>query len=182
MAKREGVERRVRPLLHGWPRHAAGKRRRVTSKQLQREIRRIGVGRIATRVGPLLRHGSRQALGSHRARVRRDGATATARSPTDPVARRQAVLRARRHRRVHRAGDDRRCATSEPVGLIRDDDACIFFNYRADRGREMTQALTEAPLKLHFTTMTQYDKTFPRPFRAAARASQQHPGQRDGAT
>ena len=28
----------------------------------------------------------------------------------------------------------------------------------------MTQALTEAPLKLHFTTMTQYDKKFPVPF------------------
>ena len=33
-------------------------------------------------------------------------------------------------------------ARNEPVGLIRDDDACIFFNYRADRGREMTEALT----------------------------------------
>ena len=28
----------------------------------------------------------------------------------------------------------------------------------------MTQALTESPLKLHFTTMTQYDKTLPVPF------------------
>jgi len=48
----------------------------------------------------------------------------------------------------------------EPVGLIRDDDACIFFNFRADRGREMTQRLTDAPKNLHFTTMTQYDKNF----------------------
>ena len=32
-------------------------------------------------------------------------------------------------------------AQKHPVGLIRDDDACIFFNYRADRGREMTTAL-----------------------------------------
>jgi 2,3-bisphosphoglycerate-independent phosphoglycerate mutase len=53
---------------------------------------------------------------------------------------------------------------NEPVGLIRDGDACIFFNFRADRGREMTQALTEAPKNLHFTTMTQYDKTFKVPF------------------
>ncbi len=56
---------------------------------------------------------------------------------------------------------------NEPVGRIRDDDACIFFNFRADRGREMTQALTtedpplpNRPKNLHFTTMTQYDKTF----------------------
>jgi 2,3-bisphosphoglycerate-independent phosphoglycerate mutase len=52
----------------------------------------------------------------------------------------------------------------DAVGRIREEDACIFFNYRADRGRQMTQALTEAPLKLHFTTMTQYDKTFTVPF------------------
>jgi 2,3-bisphosphoglycerate-independent phosphoglycerate mutase len=52
----------------------------------------------------------------------------------------------------------------DPVGRIREGDACIFFNYRADRGRQMTQALTEAPLKLHFTTMTQYDKSFAVPF------------------
>jgi 2,3-bisphosphoglycerate-independent phosphoglycerate mutase len=36
---------------------------------------------------------------------------------------------------------------NEPVGLIRDEDACIFFNYRADRGREMTMALTDDRLE-----------------------------------
>ena len=55
-------------------------------------------------------------------------------------------------------------AQHEPVGGIREEDACLFFNYRADRGREMTQVLTESPLKLHFTTMTQYDKALPVPF------------------
>ena len=63
---------------------------------------------------------------------------------------------------------------SEPVGPIRDDDACIFFNFRADRGREMTLALmdaalekpsrSQAPKNLHFVTMTQYDKTVKVPF------------------
>src|SRR6185312_14206072 len=33
-------------------------------------------------------------------------------------------------------------ARNEPIGQIRDDDACFFFNFRADRGREMTEALT----------------------------------------
>jgi 2,3-bisphosphoglycerate-independent phosphoglycerate mutase len=65
-------------------------------------------------------------------------------------------------------------ARNQPVGLIRDDDACIFFNYRADRGREMTMALMDptlekparstAPKNLHFTTMTEYDKSFTVPF------------------
>ena len=58
---------------------------------------------------------------------------------------------------------------NEPIGLIREDDACFFFNYRADRGREMTEALTSAtleqpargklPKNLKFLTMTQYDKS-----------------------
>jgi 2,3-bisphosphoglycerate-independent phosphoglycerate mutase len=65
-------------------------------------------------------------------------------------------------------------ANKQPVGLIRDDDACIFFNYRADRGREMTTAFTDptlekpsralAPKNLHFTTLTEYDKSFRVPF------------------
>ncbi len=65
-------------------------------------------------------------------------------------------------------------AQKHPVGLIRHDDACIFFNYRADRGREMTMALMDptlekpsrsvAPKNLHFTTMTEYDKSFTVPF------------------
>ncbi len=62
----------------------------------------------------------------------------------------------------------------EPIGLIRDDDACIFFNYRADRGREMTEALTSTvlaqpsrtavPKNLKFATMTMYDKSLGVPY------------------
>jgi 2,3-bisphosphoglycerate-independent phosphoglycerate mutase len=62
----------------------------------------------------------------------------------------------------------------EPVGLIRDDDAVIFFNFRADRARETTMALTDAKLErpsrslapkdLHYATMTRYDKTFTLPY------------------
>jgi 2,3-bisphosphoglycerate-independent phosphoglycerate mutase len=65
-------------------------------------------------------------------------------------------------------------ARNEPVGLIRENDACFFFNYRADRGREMTEALTSAslpqparnlvPKDLKFLTMTQYDKSLNVPF------------------
>jgi 2,3-bisphosphoglycerate-independent phosphoglycerate mutase len=65
-------------------------------------------------------------------------------------------------------------ARNQPIGQIRDDDACIFFNFRADRGREMTMALMDsmletpsrsvAPKNLHFTTMTEYDKSFRVPF------------------
>lgn len=57
-----------------------------------------------------------------------------------------------------------------PEGLIRDGDGVIFFNFRADRARQLTRALTEEDFKEFprkrrlnlstFTTMTQYDETF----------------------
>ena len=66
--------------------------------------------------------------------------------------------------------DDR----DEPVGLIRDDDSVVMYNYRADRAREMTLALTDgtlerpsrslAPKNLTYTMMTQYDKSLPLPY------------------
>lgn len=58
-----------------------------------------------------------------------------------------------------------------PRGVICDNDAVIFFNYRADRAREMTRALVEPgfpeiadpdrPKNLLYTGMTQYDKSWP---------------------
>ncbi len=51
---------------------------------------------------------------------------------------------------------------------IKDGDAVICFNFRTDRCREITQVLTQTDmpetgmnkLTLHYTTMTEYDKTF----------------------
>jgi 2,3-bisphosphoglycerate-independent phosphoglycerate mutase len=60
-----------------------------------------------------------------------------------------------------------------PDGLIRDGDGVIFFNFRADRARELTRALTDVEFKefprqrrialSSYTTMTQYDATFSHP-------------------
>ncbi|GAC1619863.1 MAG: 2,3-bisphosphoglycerate-independent phosphoglycerate mutase [Candidatus Acidiferrum sp.] len=62
-------------------------------------------------------------------------------------------------------------SSAEPVGLIRDDDAVVFFNYRADRARQMTFALAapdfdkfidpKRPKNLFYVGMTQYDKKWP---------------------
>jgi 2,3-bisphosphoglycerate-independent phosphoglycerate mutase len=58
-----------------------------------------------------------------------------------------------------------------PRAIIRNDDAVIFFNFRADRARQMTRALIEPgfdkfadpkrPKNLCFVAMTQYEKTWP---------------------
>jgi 2,3-bisphosphoglycerate-independent phosphoglycerate mutase len=64
-------------------------------------------------------------------------------------------------------------------GLIRDGDGVIFFNFRADRARELTRALAEEDFKefprkrrielATYTTMTQYDETFKVPVAYAPR-------------
>jgi len=58
-----------------------------------------------------------------------------------------------------------------PRAVIRDDDAVIFFNFRADRARQMTRAIAEPgfhefadpdrPKNLCYVAMTQYEKTWP---------------------
>jgi 2,3-bisphosphoglycerate-independent phosphoglycerate mutase len=60
-----------------------------------------------------------------------------------------------------------------PVGTIEDNDAVFFFNFRADRARQMTQALTDphfrefvrtkVPHLCTMATMTQYDHHFELP-------------------
>lgn len=57
-----------------------------------------------------------------------------------------------------------------PNTTINPEDAIIFFNFRPDRGRQMTRALTDMDFEgfvrdrgyfpLHYVTMTLYDKTF----------------------
>ena len=80
-------------------------------------------------------------------------------------------------------------AKGQAVGQIRDEDACICFNFRADRVRQITRVLarnsgltrddganlpgaedldrtiprSEAPSNLHYVCMTQYDKVFALP-------------------
>lgn len=56
----------------------------------------------------------------------------------------------------------------KPVGTIADDDVVVCFNFRTDRGRQITQALTQSDFpdygmekkKLRYVTMTNYDDSF----------------------
>ena len=57
----------------------------------------------------------------------------------------------------------------EPIALIKEGDSVIFFNFRADRAREITRAFIEddfsgfeRPHKpdLHYVRLTEYDATF----------------------
>ena len=56
----------------------------------------------------------------------------------------------------------------QPTATIQADDVVVFFNFRTDRGRQLTQALSQEDfheqnmhkLPLHYVTMTNYDENF----------------------
>lgn len=64
---------------------------------------------------------------------------------------------------IVRTGQD-----GQPLATVREGDVVICYNFRTDRGREITQALTQRafpeygmePLALRYITMTSYDETF----------------------
>jgi 2,3-bisphosphoglycerate-independent phosphoglycerate mutase len=63
--------------------------------------------------------------------------------------------------------------SGKPMGTVTDGDGIIFYNFRADRAREITRAFTEtgfdgferqeAPKLCGYTTMTRYDEEFDLP-------------------
>jgi 2,3-bisphosphoglycerate-independent phosphoglycerate mutase len=142
-------------------------------RQLQQKLRELGIGEIATLVGRYYamdrdNRWERVEL-AYRALVHGEAETKT----NDPVAAlqrsyEQGVTDEFVKPIVAGKGDG---APPAPAGLIRDDDAVIFFNFRADRARQMTRALVEPgfdkiadekrPKNLFYVAMTQYEKTWP---------------------
>lgn len=59
-------------------------------------------------------------------------------------------------------------ANEKPLATIKEDDVVVFFNFRTDRGRELTEALSQKDfheqnmhkLNLYYVTMTNYDETY----------------------
>tara|TARA_R110002126_G_scaffold35527_7_gene109189 strand:+ start:1210 stop:2727 length:1518 start_codon:yes stop_codon:yes gene_type:complete len=57
---------------------------------------------------------------------------------------------------------------SKPLATIAEDDVVVFFNFRTDRGRELTEALSQQDfheqnmhkLNLYYVTLTNYDETY----------------------
>ena len=59
-------------------------------------------------------------------------------------------------------------ANNNPLATIKDDDVVVFFNFRTDRGRELTEALSQKDfheqnmhkLNLYYVTLTNYDDKY----------------------
>jgi 2,3-bisphosphoglycerate-independent phosphoglycerate mutase len=171
MAKQEGVEEVfVHCFMDGRdtpPESGAG-----FIEQIQQQMRTIGVGKIATIAGRYYAM-DRDKRWDRIERAFNAMVLGNGEKATDPVA---AVKRSYERGVTDEFIEPVTIADehNQPVGLIRDDDACMFFNFRADRGREMTMAIMDrtldqpsrshAPKNLHYVTMTQYDKTFTVPY------------------
>jgi 2,3-bisphosphoglycerate-independent phosphoglycerate mutase len=142
-------------------------------RQLQQKIRELGVGEIATLTGRYYamdrdNRWERVEL-AYRAVVHGEAEAHT----TDPVAAlqksyEQGITDEFIKPIVITKGEG---ASVAPVATIHDDDAVIFYNFRADRARQMTRALVEPafaqitdahrPKNLLYVAMTQYDKNWP---------------------
>jgi 2,3-bisphosphoglycerate-independent phosphoglycerate mutase len=143
-------------------------------QQLEQKMREYGTGQIASVSGryyAMDRDNRWERIEqAYRAMAHGDAATKSA----DPIA----AVRASYERGVTDEFFVPAAITTEsapgkpavPRGAIRDEDAAIFFNFRADRARQMTRALAEPgfdkfadagrPKKLCYVAMTQYEKTW----------------------
>ncbi len=144
-------------------------------QRLQQKMRELGVGEIATLVGryyamdrdnrwerielaySAMVHGHATHQGASPAAALQESYE---RGVTDEFVEPIVVTKEMRHGQ-----------SAVPVGTIRDDDAVIFYNFRADRARQMTYALAapdfdkfvdaKRPKNLFYVAMTQYDKNWP---------------------
>ncbi|MHB8766257.1 MAG: 2,3-bisphosphoglycerate-independent phosphoglycerate mutase, partial [Deferrisomatales bacterium] len=135
---------------------------------LERELARLGTGQIAT-VGGRFYAMDRDTRWDRvelafRALTRAEGP----RAPSAAEAVRQAYAEGQTDEfvvpRVIAAAD------GTPVAALRDGDALVFFNFRADRARELTRAFTQAgfdgfpvadrPRLSSYVTFTEYDEAF----------------------
>ena len=59
-------------------------------------------------------------------------------------------------------------SNNNPIGVVSEGDVIIFFNFRTDRGRQLTSVMTQSDFnefetnneRYHFVTMTNYDSSF----------------------
>jgi 2,3-bisphosphoglycerate-independent phosphoglycerate mutase len=142
-------------------------------RELQQKMRELGVGEIATVVGRYYamdrdNRWERIAL-AYRAMTHGEAETRS----SDPVVALQSSYKqgvtdefVKPVVITHGQGP-----SAPPVGLIRDDDAVVFYNFRADRARQMTYALAgpdfdkfvdaKRPKNLFYVAMTKYDQKWP---------------------
>jgi 2,3-bisphosphoglycerate-independent phosphoglycerate mutase len=163
MAKAHGLKKvYVHAILDG--RDVPPKSALVYFRELEEQIGRIGLGRVATVAGRYytMDRDKRWDRVEKGYRAMTDGVGFRAESPQKAVT--DSYNRGETDEFLKPTIVDRQ-------GLIEGGDSIIFFNFRPDRAREITRALIDEdfkefrrkPMKVHFTCMTQYDATIDAP-------------------
>ncbi len=138
-------------------------------EQLAAEMRRLGWGEIATVMGRYWAM-DRDSHWERNERAHAAMAVGRGQAVEDPVAAVRAAYAAQEFDEFV----EPRIVTREgrPVALLKDNDAVFFFNFRADRARQIVRTLfdpqfdgfaREAFPRLHVATMTRYESSFPLP-------------------
>ncbi|MEN3336908.1 MAG: 2,3-bisphosphoglycerate-independent phosphoglycerate mutase [Acidobacteriota bacterium] len=170
MAARRGVERVfVHVITDGRDASPAGAARYVP--ELEQAMQTAGVGRIATIVGRYYamdrdKRWERIKL-AYDAMIGGQAETQSQSALAPVVASHAAGITDEFIRPIVITGPD-----GQAIGPIRDGDSVIFFNFRADRARQLTRAIALDDFdgfdrpgrpRVHYTTMTVYDRTFDLP-------------------
>jgi len=139
-------------------------------EQLEEEMARIGVGRIGTVIGRYYA----MDRDNRWERVERAYRAMTSAEGLRVASSAEAIRSAYADDQGDEFVEPRVvCRDGVPLGPVRDGDALIFFNFRADRAREITRAFTAqefngfergvAPQLSAYVCLTEYDATFPLP-------------------
>jgi 2,3-bisphosphoglycerate-independent phosphoglycerate mutase len=139
-------------------------------RQLEAELARIGLGAIATVTGRYyaMDRDNRWERVERAYRAMTEGIGISAQSSAEAIA------------AAYREGETDEFVTpriisrdGQPLATINDNDGIVFFNFRADRAREITRALTDpkfsgfarkqVPALSTYLCMTEYDETFDLP-------------------
>ncbi len=168
LAKEQNVEKVfTHAILDG--RDTPPKSAETYLKKVQEEIKNYGIGQIATIIGRYFAMDRNQ----HWDRIEKAYLCLTQGSgqkATDPLS---ALAAQYQNNKIDEYLDPVNIvdAQNKPLGLIKDKDAIIFFNFRKDRARQITQVFIKPdiepltqwkhPQDLQFTSFAQYDDDLP---------------------
>ncbi|PLY01934.1 MAG: 2,3-bisphosphoglycerate-independent phosphoglycerate mutase [Desulfuromonas sp.] len=136
-------------------------------QQLENELSRIGSGRISTIIGRFyaMDRDNRWDRVERAYRAMTEGTENPAASSAEAITEAYAADQTDEFVEPRTIQND-----NAPTGLVDDGDAIIFFNFRADRAREITRCFTEkdftgfvrnkTPQLVDYVCLTEYDETF----------------------
>jgi 2,3-bisphosphoglycerate-independent phosphoglycerate mutase len=158
----------VHAILDG--RDVAPRTADIYAEALEIKLAEIGVGRVASLCGSLLRDGRQPELGAHGARLHdarsRRGRARVRRGDGD-----SRLFPARHRRRIYRARRFGKRA-GKPIATVKNGDVVIFFNHRADGMRQLVKSLAVAGAsefavfgkpRIETVCLTEYDRSFSLP-------------------